>query len=157
MTPPDELYLTEHFLDTMLLHKEGFCCSQIMAILMLRSRGREDPDLVRALGGLCDGIGHIGDSCGVLSGGMCLISLQAGKGSSDETPDPRLPIMYLEFAEWFKARTGGSFDGMKCDHILAGSPDRRICLTLITEAYEKVLSILESRHAQEVEEAEQNG
>jgi len=147
MNPGDELHLTEHYLDIMLLHKEGFCCSQIMAILMLRRSGTENPELVRALGGLCDGIGRMGDACGVLSGGICLISLQAGKGSSDDTPHPRLPLMHLEFAEWFKDRTGGSLEGMKCDRILARSPDRRICLALVAEAYEKVLSILDSHEA----------
>ena len=144
MSPGDELHLTEHYLHTVMLYREGFCCSQIMAILMLRRSGTENPELVKALGGLCDGLGRMGDTCGVLSGGVCLISLEAGKGVSDETPHPRLPIMHLEFAEWFKDRTGGSLEGMRCNRILAGSPDRRICLTLVAEAYEMMLSILES-------------
>jgi hypothetical protein len=150
MAPDNTIQLNGFYLDAMLLHKKGYCCSQIMAIIMLRYQGRDDPELVRAIGGLCHGIGGIHDTCGVLSGGVCLISLCAGKGSDGETPHRQLPLMFLELAEWFKARTGGTLEGMRCEAIMAGSSDQRVCLPLITETYEKVLSILQSYNVENV-------
>jgi hypothetical protein len=144
MIPDNTIQLNGLYLDVMLLQKKGYCCSQIMAIIMLKYQGRDDPELVRAIGGLCHGIGGIHDTCGVLSGGVCLISLHSGKGSDEETPDRQLPLMFLELAEWFKARTGGTLAGMRCEEIMAGCLDQRVCLSLITETYEKVLSILQS-------------
>ena len=135
--------LDGRLLEVMLLHRKGYCCSQIMAFLMLRDRGTTDPDLVRAMGGLCDGIGGSGDLCGTLAGGACLLSLCAGKGSDDEVADNRLPLMYSELTDWFRRRTG-SFGGIRCDDILAGSPDKRACIGLITETYEQVLAILKA-------------
>lgn len=140
---------TEHkmdgrYLDVMLLNKKGYCCSQIMTILMLRSRGRDNPDLVRALAGLCEGVGNSGDICGVLSGGACLLSLCAGKGSDAEATHEGLALMLSELVEWFRKRVEGPYGGAKCDDILTRSPDKRACVTLTVETYEKVLSILES-------------
>jgi C_GCAxxG_C_C family probable redox protein len=139
-----ELQLNGRFLDVILLHKEGYCCSQIMAILALRDQGRENPDLVRAMGGLCHGIATMRDICGALSGGACLLSFYAGKGTDREVAHRQLPLMLFELTEWFKDRTGGTFEGMKCNEILSRSPDQRVCLSLASETYDKVLSILQS-------------
>src|SRR5208337_5482575 len=138
--------LDARHLEVMLLQRKGYCCSQIMALLMLRDRGTTDPDLVRAMGGLCDGIGGSGDLCGTLAGGACLLSLCAGKGADDEVPDNRLPLMLSELTEWFRGRTGGPFGGMRCDDIVARSPDKRACIGLIAETYGQVLAILETHH-----------
>ncbi len=70
-----DICLDDRFFKIMLLHKQGYCCSQIMAILTLRNMGREDADVVRAMGGLCYGLGYSGDTCGVLSGGACILAL----------------------------------------------------------------------------------
>jgi hypothetical protein len=144
MNPKAELQLNSRYLDVMLLHKEGYCCSQIMAILALRRQDQDNPDLVRAMRGLCHGIIYNHETCGVLLAGDCLISLYAGRGSDEELEHKRLPLMLIEMAEWFKSRTGGTFEGMKCEEILARRPDQHICLDLITEADEKVMSILRS-------------
>ena len=56
----------------------------------------------------------------------------------------RLPLMCSELMEWFRDRTEGEYGGTTCDDILARSPDRRACISLIAETYEKVLSILET-------------
>ena len=32
---------------------EGYCCSQLLMLLMLQARDQENPDLVRAVHGLC--------------------------------------------------------------------------------------------------------
>ena len=139
-----DICLNGQYFDIMLLSKKGYCCSQIMTILILGNLGWDDADLVRAMGGLCYGLGRSGESCGVLSGGACLIALCAGKGSDNEPQRESLPLMISELVEWFRQRTEVSYGSVKCDDILLKGPDRRACMSLILETYEKVISILES-------------
>jgi hypothetical protein len=140
-----DVCLNERYFDVMLLSKRGYCCSQIMTVLILRDLERDDADLVRAMGGLCYGLAYSGEGCGVFSGGACLIALCAGKGADSESPRDTLPLMISELGEWYRQRTGASHGGSRCDDILLKSPDRRACMALILETYEKVLSILESQ------------
>ena len=122
------LELNERVLEAAKLNGMGYCCTQIMAIMMLRSMGRENPDLVRAVGGLCKGI----------------VSLFLGKGSDDETAKGDLPFAIYDLAQWFDDQTRGSYGGKKCVDILTVSPDKKACLKLIVGTYDKVLSILEA-------------
>jgi hypothetical protein len=139
-----DIKMDKRYLDVMLLNKKGYCCSQIMAILLLKSLGRNNVELVRALGGLCEGVGYSGEICGVLSGGACLLSLCGGKGSDVEVAYEGLPLILSELTEWFRERVADPYGSAKCDDILAHSPDKRACITLLVETYEKVLSLLES-------------
>ena len=141
----NDICLKDRYLEIMLLNKKGYCCSQIMAILLLRDMRRDDTDVVRAMEGLCYGLGYSGETCGVLLGGSCLLALCAGKGSDKESSRESLPLMISELVEWFRLRTQPSFGGTTCDDILLKSPDKRACLTLIVETYEKILSILQSQ------------
>lgn len=141
----ETINLSERVLEAAKLNAKGYCCSQIMAIMMLESMGQENPGLVRAVGGLCKGIADSGETCGVLLGGVCLVSFIMGKGSDDETPNMDLPFAIYELTAWFRGQTQGPYGGMKCCDILAVSPDKKACLKLIVETYEKVLSILETR------------
>lgn len=136
--------LSEHLLEAANLSGQGYCCSQIMAIMMLKQRGRDNPDLVRAVSGLCRGIADSGETCGVLFGGVCLISLFLGKGSDDETPNGNLPFAIYELVQWFNRETKGAYGGTKCSDILAASPDKKACLKLVVGTYEKVLALLKA-------------
>ena len=51
----------------------GYHCSQIIMIMTLETIGEENPQLVKAMGGLGGGIGYCGDTCGCLTGGACAI------------------------------------------------------------------------------------
>jgi C_GCAxxG_C_C family probable redox protein len=145
MATGSEIKLDSRSLDVIRFEKKGYCCSQIMILMMPGNRGRNNPDLVRAMAGLCNGVGCSGEICGVLTGGTCLLSLCAAKGSDDEVPNEGLPLMLWELTDWFRKRTEGEYGGPKCDEILSKSPDKRACLSLIVETYEKVESLLESR------------
>ena len=57
-------------------------CSQMIMILTLETIGEENPQLVKALGGLGGGIGYCGDTCGCLTGGACAIGLFARQSGS---------------------------------------------------------------------------
>jgi C_GCAxxG_C_C family probable redox protein len=139
------LVRTSYYYDVIRLEKKGYCCSQIMILFILESRGKDNSDLVRAMAGLCNGVGHSGEICGVLTGGARLLSLYAAKGSDDEVPNEGLPVILWELTDWFRRRTEGDYGGWKCDQILAKSPDKRACIVLPVETYDKVESLLESR------------
>ena len=124
------------------LKAEGYCCSQIMLILALEVQGKTNTDLVRAAGGLCYGIGLSGETCGALSGGACIISLYAGKGSGEETPDYRYALMANELMNWFKERAEQAYGGVRCEDILLKHPDKRVCGQIVTETYTMAMEIL---------------
>lgn len=123
------------------LKKQGFCCSQIMLILALEAQGKVNHDLVRSIGGLCYG-GYMGEICGALSGGVCLISLYAGKGGEKEDPDERHLLMVNELTEWFNGVAHDEYGGIRCDDILEKYPDRSICGMIVADVYKKCMTIL---------------
>ena len=121
------------------LKAKGFCCSQIMATLALEVQGKDNPDLVKAMGGLCFG-SYAGDICGALSAGTCIISLYAGKGEGDN--DGQYLEMIFELVEWFKQTADKEYGGIRCDDILEKFPDRSICSLIVTDTYNKCMDIL---------------
>jgi hypothetical protein len=74
----------------MRLAQKGYTCSQILILLALEARAEENPSLVRAAAGLAYGCGTGKGSCGVLTGGSCVIALFAGKGSDEEQESEKL-------------------------------------------------------------------
>ena len=132
-------------LQMMHLAGKGYCCSQILALLALEAQGRQNPDLVRALSGLCLGVGNSGGTCGVLSGAVCLLALYAGKGSDEERADEKLTLMLAELTEWFSETVGGTYGGITCTDILGEGerlPDSGRCGAILLSAYRQVLQIL---------------
>ena len=49
---------------------QGYCCSQLLLLLMLQAQDRQNPGVVRAAQGLCHGIGQSDGPCGLLTGGV---------------------------------------------------------------------------------------
>jgi C_GCAxxG_C_C family probable redox protein len=129
------------------LAKDGFKCSQIMMALALKRQGKEEPNLIRAMGGLIVGVGYTGKICGALTGGACLISLYAGRGRVDEKEHPKLWPMIEGFVEWFESEVGENKGIIDCDKILeregATSPGPEICGPIVVKAYRKAIAILE--------------
>ena len=136
-------------MDRMLeLSRQGFYCSQIMMLLALESEGKEDPDLIRAMGGLVGGIGNSGDLCGTLTGGACFLSYFAGKGEAEEIEHPKLDEMIRAYMEWFRDYTA-EYGGTSCKCILQGDERNKIqlCPVLIRDALEKCMALLEENGA----------
>ncbi|MGD9186616.1 MAG: C-GCAxxG-C-C family protein [Desulfobacteraceae bacterium] len=127
------------------LGQQGFTCSQIIILLALELRGADNPDLVRAMGGLAYGCGSGHGSCGVLTGGCCLLALYAGKGSARETPADRFVLMLQELSGWFSRHTGCAPDDMSC-HAIVGEAgpeaSRQRCGRILQDTYGKVIEIL---------------
>jgi hypothetical protein len=121
----------------------GYCCSQILGLLALEAQGRDNPDLVRALGGLCHGQG--GGTCGILTGGACVLALYLGKGADQEEPVERADLVQAEFLDWFRGRVEGQYGGITCAAILGeegGKPDVSRCGDLLAGAWDCILGLL---------------
>lgn len=124
------------------LKHKGFYCSQIMMLMALENQEKENPDLIRSMAGLAFGVG-IGDVCGALTGGACILSAFAGKGTEDEEEHFRLMGMLHELGNWFRETYTGEYGGISCDAISEdGSLRNQRCGGIVSATYQKVMEIL---------------
>lgn len=135
-------------LRVMQLAAAGYCCSQILALLALETQGEENRGLVRAMTGLCKGLGGCEEVCGALSGGACVLALYAGQGSDEEIPNPALGYMLADLNEWFRQEFGALYAGVACHNILGedacGPPHKERCGDLVARTFGRCLEILAS-------------
>lgn len=126
------------------LARQGFFCSQIMILLALEGEGKENPDLVRALGGLTGGLGFSGNLCGALTGGSCLISYFAGQGEPEEIADPHCNELIKCLVSWFEAEYGAAYGGCNCRNILEDNSANMIlrCPQIVESVYTHVMEQL---------------
>lgn len=128
------------------LSQSGFCCSQILLMMGLEEKTAENTELIRAMGGLCGGVGGSANNCGALTGGACLLSLYIGRGAESEAEMPFSKLMMDQLIQWFNEEVGTLYGGINCVQILDDNPMNRIerCPALIEQVYEKVKEILEA-------------
>jgi C_GCAxxG_C_C family probable redox protein len=126
------------------LAQQGFFCSQILLLLALEAEGKENPELIRSMGGLAGGLGFCGKTCGTLTGGACLLSYYGGKGTEEEMNDDRLIGMIIELVHWFEANIAAKYGTCDCKDILGGDATNRakICPKIVEDTYNKVREIL---------------
>jgi hypothetical protein len=127
------------------LGQKGYTCSQIIILLGLEVRGETNPGLVRAMGGLAYGCGTGRGSCGVLTGGCCLLALYGGKGSDAESVSDHLDLMLQDLNDWFCRHTGCAPDDMSCDAIVGEAgpvASHQRCGAILADTYGKVMQIL---------------
>lgn len=118
------------------LRLRGYCCSQIIMKMGLEDACREDnPGLIQAVRGLCDGM-HSNMICGILTASACLISLLQ--------PD-NAEILINEIVEWFRDEYEKINGGITCEAILAGNPINLSirCPRMLAATYDKVIELLE--------------
>ncbi len=127
------------------LSSAGYCCTQIMLKLLLDEEGIENDDLIRSANGLCKGLGGRQGICGVLSGGIMIISLYAGKGNNNEHCKENYGEMVNEFIDWFE----DEFQSLECIDIIGvnkfeGKNNSYMlkCGNILVKSYEKVESII---------------
>jgi len=142
------------------LGSKGYSCAQMLVIGALRLMGRENPDLVRAVAGLAQGVG-CGELCGALSGGACLLSLYTAKGQDSEMAHNKGPLLASELTDWFanelcqgKGITCAAIINSILDSVednnasLNASDKRRVCEThcinMVVRVWEKCLELLNS-------------
>jgi C_GCAxxG_C_C family probable redox protein len=124
---------------------KGYKCSHILVQIGLDAQEKTNPDLLRAMSGLANGMGS-GLTCGALSGGCCLIGLYAGTDHQGSDEKSRLPLMLEEYVEWFSEEAGQRFGGIDCKTIMQDDPRLRNerCPGLILDAVLKAKEILEA-------------
>ena len=126
----------------------GYCCSQIMMKMALDAEDKENEDLLKAVNGLCLGAGSYQKTCGVLTGGIVILSLYAGKGKDSEYPKQGFSEMVDEYTDWFISE----FDSSDCKDIIGvctvtdyqtNQSYRMKCGDVLTKSYQKIQEILE--------------
>lgn len=129
------------------LSAAGYYCSQILAIILLEVTEEENDGLVKAMGGLCGGVGYSNGCCGCMTGGCCLISYFTGRGGENEMDlDEHKPAM-KEFTDWFTEEMQMEHGGIECADIIRGNPAKRVqyCPQIIAASFEKCMEILQNR------------
>ena len=149
--------MNEFDIEILKLASQGYCCAQIMLHLALDLQGRENPGLLRAVSGLCNGLASHQGPCGVLTGGACLIAYYTGKGSAEEEASDQMPLLQHEFEQWFRQTAGQRFGGSRCADIVSdGRPDPQICGGLLAEAF-NFISILLVEDGFDLSQAPEHG
>lgn len=125
----------------------GFCCTQIILKLALEDEEKENPDLIKAVNGFCAGIGYSKKTCGVLTGGIAVLGLYAGKGEAREIYKENYNAMMKEYMDWFEEE----FESTECGDIIgiqsisddAGNITYPVkCGDILQKSYEKVQEVL---------------
>ncbi|WP_420806598.1 DVU_1555 family C-GCAxxG-C-C protein [Clostridium autoethanogenum] len=129
------------------LASSGFCCTQIMLKLALEDEEKEKTDLIKALNGLCGGLGSSEKVCGILTGGIAVIGLYAGKGEPREYYGENFQPMLSEYIDWFKEK----FESTECRDIIGiqkitdenGNINYPVkCGDVLLKSYEKIQQII---------------
>lgn len=127
------------------LSGQGYYCAQILLILAMELEEKENPDLVRAMGGLNGGLGFRGELCGALTGGCCMLSYFLGKGEPEEMEDPGTNEILGEFVQWFDQTIGAQYAGCNCHDILEGNPANKMqrCPEIVEQVFQKCFELLQ--------------
>lgn len=129
------------------LSGRGYYCAQILMILALEAEEKENPDLIRAMGGLNGGLGFSGRTCGALTGGCCFLNYFLGKGEAEEMEDPDAAALTAALADWFEETAAEQYGGSTCREILAGDPANQIkrCPEIVEAVYLKCRELLQDK------------
>jgi len=117
------------------LKLKGYCCSQILLKLgMEDTQMDENPELIRAARGLCDGL-HSGLLCGILSSAACLVAMLQPEDAGALTK---------ELVEWFRDEYEEANGGITCKDILAGDQMNKTlkCPKILEATYDKAMEML---------------
>ena len=143
-------------LEILPLVRQGHCCSQLLMLLLLQGSGHDNPELIRAMHGLCYGMGGSEGSCGLLSGGACVLGCVAGRGASGESAHPSFVPLVAAYQQWFAERTEG-YGGTECFRVMQGlgaesgvpgpaageRPGAALCGDFFAECWEKLCVLCE--------------
>lgn len=114
------------------LRLKGYCCSQIIMEMGLKRMDKENPDLIAAMAGLCNGF-WVGKTCGIYSACLCLLYLADAEEASRYNA--------AAFSDWFE----DAFESTECDELLDNNPMNKIekCPVMLEASFEKVSELLE--------------
>ena len=124
---------------------------------------RIDESAVKAVGAFGGGIASSGNVCGILLGGVALISSIYSRGNLDEKENPRIWALSSKFLRKFEELTE-SYGGMNCSDITGvdwknreavkeyySNPEssRKICIRLVGEAAAILGELLDQEEARQ--------
>jgi len=125
-------------------------------LLFVQSIGHENPELIRAMHGLCHGMGGSEGPCGLLTGGACVLGCIAGRGKDGENAHHSFVPLVNDYQGWFAERTQ-KYGGLDCFQVMQGlsaetgvvhpakgeEPNPSLCGGLFVECWEKILLLCE--------------
>lgn len=128
--------------------RKGECCSQLLLRLALQTSGEDNPALVRAMWGFCQGLVQNGQTCGVLLGGVAVLAYYAGLGPNGWHP-MAVPLLG-DYVDWFNSlevcangntcpAVASALTGTDCG--LSPPADMTPCADLIALAWEKIVEL----------------
>lgn len=112
------------------LSLQNQCCAQIVMKIGLELSRKENPDMIRAMKGLCYGVSaqHI---CGALSAVACVLSLYEAEE------------FITELIDWFEEE----FGSVECRDLMGvGGRNPQLCFKIVAEVMDRCIEILEERH-----------
>lgn len=132
------------------LYAQGLNCSQVILSAGLSHMNKDNPDLVKAVGGLAGGLGFTGKNCGALTGGACLLSLFAGSDTADLGLDKVDSLILIrDLVDWFEEEVGSQYGGINCTDIVgdfvANQAAPPACANIVRETYAKIEDLLGSQ------------
>ena len=112
----------------------GRCCSESIMAMFLEDTGRENEELVKAMGAFCGGMRE-GLVCGALAAAISVIFTAA------ESYEQARDELRREMMSWFLNRYGS----YSCADIIDGDETRKItyCPIIVEETYCKLTELLE--------------
>ena len=129
--------------------EEGFSCSQSVLSAYGPDLGLDRETALKVATGFGGGMGHMGETCGAVTGAFMVIGLKHGRirAEDEETRDKAYSLI-AEFAERFKSRNGS----MVCRELLGcdiGTPEglelareKNVCPGFVRDAAEIIEEIL---------------
>jgi hypothetical protein len=129
------------------LSRQGFACAQVMMQLVLDVEDRQNPDLIRTVGALNNGLRGNAQLCGAFLGGACIISYYAGQGEPDELADSAYDELTQELFLWFVEQIAAPRGGMTCPEMLGNDDTNKliVCPDAVERTFNRAIELLESR------------
>jgi C_GCAxxG_C_C family probable redox protein len=94
---------------------DGFSCSQAVLVSHCEEYGLDSEMALRVAGAFGGGMGHIGETCGAVTGALMLLGLKYGKTKAEDTDsNDRTYAKVKEFTDMFKQKHGS----IKCKDLI---------------------------------------
>lgn len=113
---------------------KGYCCSQIITAMILDDLGKENPDMINAMGGFCNGMEE-GENCGTLLASIAMLYMVDTKAADQG--------LRADFMNWFY----DAYNSYSCRDIVNDDPSLKmeICPVMIENCYNMLCELLEDK------------
>lgn len=91
-------------------------CSQVLATVGLEKLGKNEPEVIKALGSFGGGIGGSGNVCGALVGAVSVMGTLYSRAALEEKENPRMWAATKAVMKKFEALTN-EYGGINCGQI----------------------------------------